>query len=370
MSLARRIRDPVNWIGMTSVVLLGVLSVLNLRRADYYTNQNFAQSQIVWFVVSLIAAGVVAGLNIQWFRRFASWGYVVLVVLLVAVLVAGREVNMSKRWLEWSGMSLQPSEFMKLAIVLMLADWFDRARGQEPWGIRGLAQPIVATLIPVGLILLQPDLGTAIVVAATGMSIMFYDGIRRSTVAALVAVMLVAVPIGWEYGLIREYQKGRVEAWLELDDTRERSPGEAAHRPSQAEQALWAVGSGQLAGRPAEDAKRSTLGHLPYLNTDFILAAWAEEHGFVGCVALFALFLLIVWWGLRLAREAKDRFDALVAVGVSGIIFWQFFINVGMVIGLLPVVGITLPMMSYGGSSLMTVMLGVGFLLNVAFRGS
>jgi rod shape determining protein RodA len=197
---------------------------------------------------------------------------------------------------------------------------------------------------------------------------MIYEGIRGRVLAAMALVLLVAVPIGWKTGAIHDYQKARVEVWLELDEAREHKPGEV-HRPNQAEQALWAVGSGQLLGRPSEEQKHSSLGHLPYLNTDFILAAWAEEHGFVGCLGLFALFFLLCLWGLRLARDARDRFDALVSVGVTAIIFWQFFINVGMVIGLLPVVGITLPFLSYGGSSLLTVLLGVGFLLNVALRG-
>ena len=139
-------------------------------------------------------------------------------------------------------------------------------------------------------------------------------------------------------------------------------------RASQAEQALWAVGSGQWVGRNKDEAKRSVLRHLPFLHTDFVLASWAQVFGLVGTLGLFMLYAGVMWWALQLANRARDRFDALLAVGVASLVFWQFFINAGMVVGLLPVVGMTLPLMSYGGSSALTVLLGCGFLMNIALR--
>ena len=299
-------------------------------------------------------------------RRMASPLYVSLCVLLLAVLLFGREINHSRRWIELGPMNMQPSEFMKLGVVLVLATWFDTRRATKEWPLKRLFLPLIIVGAPVLLINLEPDLGTSLCVSLIGGSIILYEGVRKETLVAGLLLVLLGVPIAWRMGAVRDYQKGRVQAWMALDENAVNR--KRAGRASQSEQALWAVGSGKWTGRDMDGARRSILKHLPFLYTDFALASWAELFGLVGTMALFGLYLGVLWWAIYLAQQARERFDALVAVGVAALIFWQFFINAGMVIGLLPVVGMTLPLMSYGGSSVLTVMIGCGLLVNIAMR--
>lgn len=366
MSIARRISTPSTILGITSLLLLCAASLHALGFIDSLTGDTYGRSQTIWIVVGLIAGGVAAGLNVDFVRRLSPTAYQVLLVALVLVLIFGREINHSRRWIELGPANVQPSEFMKLAVVLMLADWFDRRRGHDAWSLGGLLIPLLILVVPVLLINREPDLGTSICVALIGGSVILYEGIRRQTIVGAVLLVLLTVPLAWRFGAVESYQKARVEAWLSLDENAATKRRTA--RASQAEQALWAVGSGRWFGRSRQDASRSMLRHLPFLHTDFVLAAWAELYGLVGMGLLFALYSGVIGWALYLADTSRERFDALLAVGIAALIFWQFFINSGMVIGLLPVVGMTLPLISYGGSSVLTVLLGVGLLLNIALR--
>ncbi len=366
MNLAVRLRQGSLVIGLGSLVLLCAASLFNLWFIDSLHDTAFHRSQIIWLVVGLVGGGLAAGIDMAFVRRMGVPVYGSLCVLLVAVLLFGREINHSKRWLELGPMNMQPSEFMKLALVLVIAEWFDKRRATKEWPLSRLIQPLLIVGAPVVLINLEPDLGTSLCVSLIGGSIILYEGVRKQTLLAGLLVVLVGVPIAWRMGAVRDYQKGRVQAWMALDENAVTSKRSA--RASQSEQALWAVGSGRWLGRDVDDARTSVLRHLPFLYTDFALASWAELFGLVGTMALFGLYLGILWWALYLAHHARERYDALVAVGVAALIFWQFFINAGMVIGLLPVVGMTLPIMSYGGSSVLTVMIGCGLLVNIALR--
>ncbi len=366
MSLARRLREPSLIGGVACILLICGAAIWNLWFVDSLRETSYHRAQTTWIVLGLIGAGIIAGMDMHFFRRISGTLYQVLVLLLLVVLVFGREINNSRRWIELGPVNLQPSEFMKLAMVLVLAHWFDRRRSSSAWGLRQLLIPLAILLIPVGLINRQPDLGTSICVALIGGCMILYEGVRRQTLVGLLLLVVLGLPLAWRFGAVHTYQKARVQAWLALDEDAVMSRRTA--RASQAEQALWAVGSGRWVGRTTADARRSVLRHLPFLHTDFVLASWAELTGLLGSLALFICYGGALWWALSIAHRARDRFDALVAVGVAALIFWQFFINAGMVIGLLPVVGMTLPLMSYGGSSVLTVLLGCGFLLNIALR--
>ncbi|MCB9740968.1 MAG: rod shape-determining protein RodA [Deltaproteobacteria bacterium] len=366
MSLSRRLRQPSLFFGLLCVLLLCGAALYNLWFIDSLNGTSFGRSQTVWMVAGLVGGGIVAGMDMGFLRRVSGTVYQALVLLLVAVLLFGREINHSKRWIELGPMNLQPSEFMKLAVVMVMADYFDRQRAQEAWTLRRLGWPLLLLGVPVVLINREPDLGTSLCVALIAGSMILYEGVNRRTLLAGLFLVVLGVPLAWRSGVIHGYQKGRVQAWMALDEAalqeRRRAPA------SQPEQALWAVGSGRWTGRDADDARRSVLRHLPFLYTDFALASWAELFGLLGTMGLFGLFAGMLWWALYLADCAAERFDALVAVGVAALIFWQFFINAGMVIGLLPVVGMTLPLMSYGGSSVLTVLIGIGLLVNIALR--
>lgn len=367
MSLLVRLRHPSTVLGILCVLAICGLAIDNLIFTDGMTRTTFHRSQTIWLVLGMISAGLVAAIDPVYVRRLAMTAYQALLVLLVLVLVIGREINYSKRWIELGPMSLQPSEFMKLSIILVVADWFDRRRATDDWRLRDLWWPALLVGLPVALINREPDLGTSLVVALIGGTMILFEGVRsRSVIAALIAVTIGA-SLAWQTGIIRDYQKGRAEAWYQAivdEDERPRAPSER----TQAEQALWAVGSGRIWGRTDDDARQSVLRHLPFVHTDFALAPLCARFGLAGATLLFVLYAGVVGWALSVANRAQERFDALLAVGIAALIFWQFFINAGMVIGLLPVVGITLPLFSYGGSSALTVLVGVGFLLNLSRR--
>lgn len=369
MSVLQRLRQPWSILGLGCLVLLCVISIENQHFTDQLSGKLYHRTQTIWMVLGFIGAGLVASLDVAFLRRVSPLAYQTVVVLLVAVLVVGREINYSKRWLELGPVNLQPSEFMKIAVILMLADHFDRRRATAPSKLMQLVVPVLYMMVPVVLINMGPDLGTSLVVAFIAASVIAYDGIHKRTLLAGALLVVVSVPFAWKYGVIRDYQKGRVESWRNLViDEDLNAPRKRTAQSSQAEQAVWAVGSGRFTGKTDSEAKASVLRHLPFLHTDFALAAYAERYGMLGCLFLFSLYMGVVAWALHLADRAHERFDALCAVGIAALIFWQFFINAGMVIGLLPVVGITLPLVSYGGSSALTVLLGCGVLLNIATR--
>ena len=372
MSVFARMRQPVTLVGLFCVLGLCGIAIENLHFADSMLGTTYNRSQTIWIAIGLIGAGVIAGLDVQFVRRISPFFYQILVGLLVAVLFFGRDINYSKRWLELGPANVQPSEFMKLSIAIVLADWFDKKRRQTPWRLIDLWMPLVLMAVPVALINREPDLGTSVCVALIALGQILYDGVHRRALLLALCVGLVAVSLAWKFDVIRDYQKGRAETWWHAlqDDGQIPDAGQGgANRDNwQAEKALWAVGSGRVFGRSDDEARVSVLRHVPFVHTDFALACFAERWGLVGCTLLFGLYLGVVWWALTIADRAQERFDALLAVGVACLLFWQFFINAGMVIGLLPVVGVTLPLLSYGGSSALTVLLGCGFLLNIATR--
>ncbi len=368
MSALQRLRAPSTVLGLICLLSLCCLAIENLHFVDSLLGTTYHRTQTIWMVLGLIGAGVVASVDIRFMRRLALPTYQILVVLLAAVLVWGREINFSRRWIELGPANIQPSEFMKLGVVLVLADWFDKRQAKEPWPLRQLIMPGALMLVPVILINREPDLGTSLCVLFIAAGVILYEGVRTRTLIVTVFLALVASGVAWQTGLVRDYQKGRVESWYQSLDDETPVHSKPSSDRSQAELALWAIGSGRLSGRSDDEARASVLRHLPFVHTDFALAPFAERFGLLGCAGLFSLYLGVVLWALRVAARATDRFDALVAVGIGGLVFWQFFINAGMVIGLLPVVGLTLPLFSYGGSSALTVLMGAGFLVNIAAR--
>lgn len=367
MNVLARLRQPWTVVGLACTLCLCAIAVDNLSFTDSLMETTYHRTQTIWFVAGLVGAGLVAALDPVYVRRLSLTGWNVLVLLLGLVLVIGREINYSKRWIEIGPMNLQPSEFMKVSVVLVLADYFDKLRSAEPWPLLRLWYPALLLGVPVALINLEPDLGTSLVVAAIGGSMVLYEGVRGRSLLLLALVLLVALAVAWQVGVIRPYQKGRAEAWYQAMVEEDDRPRPTNQR-TQAEQALWAVGSGRLTGHSETEAKNTVLKHLPFVHTDFALAPIAARFGLLGTLVLFLLYAGVVGWALHLADKATDRFDALVAVGVAALLFWQFFINAGMVIGLLPVVGITLPLISYGGSSALTVLVALGLLVNMTLR--
>jgi rod shape determining protein RodA len=227
-------------------------------------------------------------------------------------------------------------------------------------GIRELIKPLILILIPVGLVMEQPDLGTAMLLMAIGGTMIIFMKVRTRIIVSVVLAALVAAPVMWHYGL-RDYQKARITNFISPQN----DPRGTGYNSIQSR---IAVGSGQFVGKGFRKGTQSQLEFLPERHTDFIYSVLSEEFGFVGSSFTIFLFLLLFITGIRIAMTARDKLGSLIAAGVLGYVFWHMSINIGMVIGLLPIVGVPLPLLSYGGSSMLTTMAGLGLVSSIAYR--
>ncbi len=354
-------------VALVALLVLVVVGLMNLRNAAIYASESFHQTQVLWVVIGLVLAAAVALTDLRLFERLTPAFYWGGVILLVAVLLFGREVNNARRWIAVAGVAFQPSEFIKPALVLMLARFFHSERSPERYTLRTLLRPMGLVALPAGLILVEPDLGTTLVVIAVGFSVMFFEGIRLRSFLILLGTILLLLPIAWRLDLIQPYQKERVRVWLAMN-TEQPEGRKKLDKGMQPEQALWAVGSGRLTGKGGLQGVQSRLKYLPEMHTDFILATFAEERGFIGCTFLFLLYGVLFAALLMVAVKARERFGVLVSVGAVAIVFWQMVFNAGMVLGLFPVVGLTMPFLSYGGSATISSLFAVGLALNAGLH--
>jgi len=281
--------------------------------------------------------------------------------LLVLVFVSGKWVMGARRWLDLGPFNLQPSELAKIAVALALAAWFsgDSERRKDGYGLLGLVVPMLIVAVPAGLTLKQPDLGTALVILAVGATQILFARVRWRTIAILAGVAVVGASLLYPH--LKPYQKKRVESFL---DPGKDTLGAGYH----AYQSMIAVGSGEGFGKGWGQGTQTYLSFLPEQHTDFVFSVWAEERGFVGCLLLLLLYVILILSAIDIAGNTRDTFGNFLAVGITGMLFWQVTINIGMVIGLLPVVGVTLPLMSYGGSSVIAIYTGLGLLASLGMR--
>jgi rod shape determining protein RodA len=290
----------------------------------------------------------------------AYWIYGILLALLLLVLLVGKTSMGAQRWLHLGFFNIQPSEPMKIVIIAVFARYFANRSFPDAIRLHELALPVLLLGLPVFMIVKQPDLGTAILVLLIACTMMLYVGIRWTTLVSLFLGMIPLLYLGWHY-FLREYQKERI---LNFIDPNRDPLGSGYHII----QSKIAVGSGGVLGKGFLSGTQSHLRFLPEQHTDFAFSVFAEEWGFVGCLFMIFLYLLLILWGLNIANRCNDRFGSLLAVGVTAMLFWHTLINMGMVIGLFPVVGVPLPFFSYGGTSMITSMIGVSILLNISMR--
>jgi rod shape determining protein RodA len=317
-----------------------------------------ALRQLAWLAAGLV--GMLAVLTFD-YRRLDRRAILIYALVLAAVLVVpalGRIGGGSRRWIRLGPVSMQPSEFMKLALVIFLAHHFSRTSASR-LGLREALVPLLVTAVPSAAILAQPDLGSAAVLGAVTLVMLVVGGVRLRWLGALFAPVVILAPVLW--GHLKAYQQRRILTFLNPDT----DPLGAGYHIIQSK---IAVGSGMFWGKGFMQGTQNHLNFLPEQHTDFIFSVFAEEWGFVGAMLLMLLYLGFVLRGLVIAQRTRDRFGVLLAAGVTSIVFWQVVINVGMTTGLMPVVGIPLPFFSYGGSSLLCLLVGVGLVMNVAMR--
>ncbi len=359
----RRLVQYFDWGLLGLAVLIGCIGLATLYSAVTAETPEPQKlvfyKQLIWFAVGLAAMIVAFLFNYKLLDRWSPSIYVFCVILLLAVLFAGKYVGGSKRWLILGPISLQPSELVKLAVIAILARYYSKDAYTRGFTLRELIRPFALILIPFVLIVRQPDLGTAMLLVLIAGSMTLFVKIERRSLITLIASGAIIVPMVWFF--LKQYQKQRILVFLNPD----RDPLGAGYHIIQSK---IAIGSGIFTGKGFLKGTQNALSFLPEEHTDFIFSVLAEEWGFVGSLVLVLLFLILIFWGLNVAIACREPFGTILAVGITAMIFWQVIINIGMAMGLMPVVGVPLPFVSYGGSSVITIAIGIGLLLNVSMR--
>ncbi|WP_020409351.1 rod shape-determining protein RodA [Hahella ganghwensis] len=315
------------------------------------------KKQGIHFIVALVLMITVAQIDPAVLRRWAPWVFLLGLIGLVAVLLAGADAKGAQRWLKIPGVGarIQPSEFMKIAVPMMVS-WYLADRTLPP-SFKHIIGTLIIVAIPAALIVIQPDLGTSILIAASGIFVLVFAGLGLRWILGFCGCVAAFAPIMWLFGM-KEYQKQRVLTMLDP----EQDPLGAGWNIIQSK---TAIGSGGLEGKGWLGGTQSQLDFLPESHTDFIIAVFAEEFGFIGVSVLLLLYAMIIYRGLYIAMKGQDTFSRLLAGSLTMTFFVYVFVNMGMVSGILPVVGVPLPLVSYGGTSVLTLMVSFGILMSI-----
>ncbi len=358
----RRSVQNFDWVLMGLLGLLITMSIVNLLSATAAGveggSSNIVDRQLMAMGGGFVVMLVVAFIDYRHYERLAPLAFIGVLGLLGLTLVVGTETRGAQAWL-WGG-RFQPSELAKIALVLALARFFSRTPPSTLTELRQLAVPGLIIAAPVGMILLQRDMGVALLTLLVGLTYLPMVHIPLRAWGGIGLLSLMGLAGLWEFGL-KEYQQQRILDFLDPS----RDPLSSGY---QAMQSRIAVGSGGLAGTGWMEGTQTQLRFLPTQHTDFVFSVLAEEWGFIGSSFALLAFLSMLLWGLWIARNSKDTFGAMVAVGVVGCLFWPAAINVAMVLGLAPVIGVPLPLFSYGGSAILSASICMGLLLNVSMR--
>lgn len=360
--MIRRYLEHFDFLFLFVVLLISALGILTIYSVTY-SDPPLADyhKQIIWVGLGCIAMMFLLVFDYRVLKKWAPVFYVLIIGILIYLLIRGQFELGVRRWIliPFVNFRLQPSEFAKPAVVLLLARWMEKWRGRPP-NIRQLIVPGIITAVPLFLILKQPDLGTALMLPPVLLAMVFVSGFRLKTMVLI--FLCVAIPaafIGPQ--VIKPYQMKRITSFLNP----EADPLGSGY---QLIQSKIAFGSGGFTGKGFKQGPQSHLDFLPVQDTDFIFAVWGEERGFIGTIGLLALYVLLTLRCLRIARKADDLFGTYVCVGLTTILFCQIFINTGMVIGLMPITGLPLPLMSYGGSACLTNFVSLAIILNIGMR--
>ena len=345
---------------VSGIVTCGLITVYSATHGRLETHlDDFYLKQIYWFGAGLVLMVFVTLVDYQLLSRTAYPLLAFGILLLIIVFFFGRVASGARRWLVFGPFTFQPSELVKVFLVLGLAQYFTETHREGGLRLRDLLIPLVMVVVPFVLIAKQPDLGTALVLFFVASALIFASGFPLKTLLVITGGGVIAMPIGWIF--LKDYQKVRVITLLNPDF----DPLGAGYHSWQSK---IAIGSGGFWGKGWLAGTQSGLNFLPEKHTDFIFAVFAEEWGFVGTAALIVLYLVLVLRGIHIAYASKDRLGCLIATGVVAMLSVYILFNIGMTVGLTPVVGLPLPLFSYGGSSMLATMVAIGLLLNIRMR--
>ena len=358
----RKLLKNFDWGLAGLVLLILILGLINLYSAtsgkEGGANAYFSH-QLLWEGIGLVGMIIAICINDEFYRENAVIFYVISLVLLILVDIYGMITSGAQRWIRLGPLTLQPSELSKLSLILILGYYYEAKRSIDILPLRHILVPFILTIVPTVLVVKQPDLGTALLLLFIFISVLLYEGIPMKTLIGLFLAGLATLPVMWRF--LRPYQKARLLTFINPD----RDPLGAGYHIIQSK---IAVGSGGMWGKGFLKGTQCKLEFLPEHHTDFVFSVLAEEWGFIGSLVVILLLFILVIWGLEVARTARNRFGEVVAVGITAMFFWQIIINIGMVIGVMPVVGIPLPFFSYGGSGTLINLFSIGILMSIRMR--
>ncbi len=361
----RTFLSKIDWYLVSMILILNAIGLVNLYSATHGISgeemSTLFYQQLVWLFIGWGLFIILTIIDYQFLSRLAYVIYTLNFLALLGVTFFGKVAYGAQRWIELFFFRYQPSETMKLAVIILFAHTLsEKSTLGQGMSLKDLLWPLILLALPFALVVEQPDLGTAMMLIAIGGSMLLFIKVRKSIlVSALISVM-IAAPLAWNFGL-RDYQKNRVLTFLS-PTTDPRGTGYNSI------QSKIAVGSGKFWGKGFRKGTQAQLEFLPERHTDFIYSVLSEEWGFAGSLFALGCFMVLFLIGTKIANQANDKFAALLTVGVMSYVFWHMFVNIGMVIGLLPIVGIPLPLLSYGGTSMLTTMCGLGIVSSVAYR--
>ena len=354
----------VDWSLILVIFIIQVLGLINLWSTIHNVDtplfefeQKFV-AQIIWVSIGWVVFILATVINYNYFLKFSFLIYFINLLLLLLVFFVGESSYGAKRWIDLGFFKLQPSEPMKYALVLVLAKVLSKFSDEVQ--LKNLTKPLILTVLPFILTVRQPDLGTAMVFVGILAVMLLFIGISKKLLLSGLLLCMVIVPVAWKFGL-KQYQKERVMTFVNPS----KDPQGTGYNSNQSK---IAVGSGGIYGKGFHKGTQSQLEFLPERHTDFVFSVLSEEHGFIGSMFVISLFVILIGMGIKIASLATDKSGAIMAVGCSMTIFIHMSINIAMVIGLLPIVGIPLPLLSYGGSNLVPTMLALGFISSISAR--
>lgn len=360
----RKIRDIDKLLLISTIVLIlfGILNIYLATKGDY--GYLYGKKQFIWMIISLVALYIFISIDYRVFYNYVPIFYWASIVLLIITRFAGTVVNGARGWLKFGPISLQPSEIAKVAMIMMLAKMLEEM-DRDINNLRNLIKLSIYAGIPMVFIIIQPDMGMTMVCFFIVLGIYFVAGLDKRIFIGGFAALIIVVAVVWNVGLIQDYQKARITSFLN-------PAANATTTGYHLSQSLISIGSGGIVGDRPSLYNDGTSGyaaqHVPEVQTDFIFAAIAEQWGFVGVIFLLILYGIVITRMVNIARTAKDTFGSIICIGIVTYFLFAIFQNIGMTIGLMPITGITLPLISYGGSSMLSIVMTIGLVLNIGMR--
>lgn len=360
----KKIRDIDKLLLISTIVLIlfGILNIYLCTKGDY--GFLYAKKQFIWMIISLVALYIFISIDYRVFYNYVPVFYWASIVLLLITRFAGTVVNGARGWLKFGPISLQPSEIAKVAMIMMLGKMLEEM-DNDINNFKNLVKLSIYAGIPMIFIIIQPDMGMTMVCFFIVLGIFFVSGLDRRIFIGGFAALIVVVAIVWNVGLIQDYQKARITSFLHPE-------ANATTTGYHLSQSLISIGSGGVVGDRPSLYNDGTSGyaaqHVPEVQTDFIFAAIAEQWGFIGVVLLLIVYGIAITRMINIARTAKDTFGSVICIGIVAYFLFAIFQNIGMTIGLMPITGITLPLISYGGSSMLSIVMTIGLVLNIGMR--